>query len=91
MRTDSTTIAASAQREARDYIADRYGKQFLPDAPRQYTKKVKGAQEAHEAIRPTHVRREPESVRTFLNNDQFRLYNLVWQRMVARWPMPSST
>ncbi len=83
MRTDSTSVAASAQQEARAYIADRYGREFVPHSPRVYTRKVKGAQEAHEAIRPTHVRREPDSVRRFLNNDQYRLYNLVWQRMVA--------
>jgi DNA topoisomerase-1 len=83
MRTDSTNIAASAQQEARAYIAERYGQEFLPGSPRQYTKKVKGAQEAHEAIRPTSVLREPERVRSFVNNDQFRLYNLIWQRMVA--------
>ena len=83
MRTDSTSVAASAQQEARAYIAERYGPEFLPASARQYTKKVKGAQEAHEAIRPTHVRREPETVRRFLNNDQYRVYNLIWQRMVA--------
>ena len=83
MRTDSTNVASSAQQEVRSYIADRYGKEFLPAAARHYTKKVKGAQEAHEAVRPTSVRREPEAVRRFLNNDQNRLYSLVWQRMVA--------
>jgi DNA topoisomerase I len=83
MRTDSTNVAASAQQETRAYITERYGRQFLPSSARVYTKKVKGAQEAHEAIRPTHVRREPEAVRRYLNNDQFRLYNLIWQRMVA--------
>ncbi len=83
MRTDSTNVAASAQQETRAYITDRYGREFLPASARVFAKKVKGAQEAHEAIRPTHVRREPEAVRSFLNNDQFRLYNLIWQRMVA--------
>jgi len=83
MRTDSTNVAVSAQQEARAYIADRYGREFVPSAPRVYAKKVKGAQEAHEAIRPTSVRRDPEAVRHFLNNDQYRLYNLIWQRMVA--------
>jgi DNA topoisomerase I len=83
MRTDSTNVAASAQQETRSYITDRYGRAFLPASARVYTKKVKGAQEAHEAIRPTHVQREPEAIRSFLNNDQFRLYNLIWQRMVA--------
>ena len=83
MRTDSTTVATSAQQETRAYITDRYGREFLPASARVFAKKVKGAQEAHEAIRPTHVRREPEAIRSFLNNDQFRLYNLIWQRMVA--------
>ncbi len=83
MRTDSTNIAASAQQEARAYITERFGREFVPHAAREYRKKVKGAQEAHEAIRPTHVRREPDAVRPFLNNDQYRLYNLIWQRMVA--------
>jgi DNA topoisomerase-1 len=83
MRTDSTNIASSAQQEARSYITERYGRDFLPSSPRQYTRKVKGAQEAHEAIRPTSVLREPEAVRHFLKDDQHRLYNLIWQRMVA--------
>jgi DNA topoisomerase-1 len=55
----------------------------VPPKPREYKKKVKGAQEAHEAIRPTEVNREPDAVKKFLNNDQYRLYNLVWQRMVS--------
>jgi DNA topoisomerase-1 len=83
MRTDSTNVAGSALAEARDYIAERYGGDFVPEKPRFYAKKVKGAQEAHEAIRPTSVRREPESIQQFLESDQYRLYNLIWQRMVA--------
>jgi DNA topoisomerase-1 len=83
MRTDSTNVAASAQQETRTYITERFGREFLPPSARVFAKKVKGAQEAHEAIRPTHVRREPEAVRRYLNNDQNRLYNLIWQRMVA--------
>jgi DNA topoisomerase-1 len=83
MRTDSTNIASSALAEAREFIGEKYGKNFLPASPRAYTKKVKGAQEAHEAIRPTSVRREPDAIRRSLNNDQYRLYNLIWQRMVA--------
>ncbi len=83
MRTDSTTVAQSALQDTRAYIAGRYGKEFVPHSPRQFHRKVKGAQEAHEAIRPTSVGREPDAVRRFLNNDQFRLYNLIWQRMVA--------
>ncbi len=83
MRTDSTNVAASALAEARAYIGEKYGKEFLPPSARAYTKKVKGAQEAHEAIRPTSIRREPDALRGLLNNDQYRLYNLIWQRMVA--------
>jgi DNA topoisomerase-1 len=83
MRTDSTNIASSALAEARDYIGGKYGKEFLPESPRQYTKKVKGAQEAHEAIRPTSVMRDPESIAQYLTSEQSRLYTLVWQRFVA--------
>ena len=83
MRTDSTQVAASAQEEARSYVRDRFGADFLPASPRVYRKKVKGAQEAHEAIRPTSAFRTPESVKRSLTNDQYRLYNLIWQRLVA--------
>jgi len=83
MRTDSTNIASSAVQETREYIARRFGHDFLPKHPREYRKKVKGAQEAHEAIRPTSVNREPDSVKRYLTADQYRLYNLIWQRMVA--------
>src|SRR3990172_9096641 len=83
MRTDSTQVAAAAQREARDYIAGKFGKEFLPPSPRVYRKKVKGAQEAHEAIRPTSVLREPDTLPRFLDNDQLRLYTLIWQRFLA--------
>jgi len=83
MRTDSTNVAELAQDEARKFIKERYGEKFLPDRPPIYKTKVRGAQEAHEAIRPTSVIRQPESLKTFLNRDQFRLYQLVWQRFVA--------
>ena len=83
MRTDSTNIAESAQAEAREYIGGKFGPDYVPEKPRVYTRKVKGAQEAHEAIRPTSVTREPDAIRGFLTNDQHRLYTLVWQRFVA--------
>jgi len=83
MRTDSTNIASSAVQEAREYIGRRFGHDFLPKSPREFKKKVKGAQEAHEAIRPTSVNREPDAVKRHLTGDQHRLYNLIWQRMVA--------
>ncbi len=82
MRTDSANIAAEAQHEAQDYVSKTYGSQFLPPAPRKYKSK-KGAQEAHEAIRPTSVFRTPEQMRQHLTNDQFRLYDLIWKRFLA--------
>ena len=83
MRTDSTTVAVSAVREAREYIGRAFGPGYLPKSPRAYTKKVRGAQEAHEAIRPTSIAREPDSVRQYLNSDQARLYGIIWRRMLA--------
>ncbi len=83
MRTDSTNIAEVARDEVRKYIAQRYGNDFLPEKPVEYTKKVAGAQEAHEAIRPTSVLRDPEKVKPFLEPAMFKLYQLVWQRFVA--------
>lgn len=83
MRTDSTNVAEVALKETIDFVKGKYGADYIPSTPRVYTKKVKGAQEAHEAIRPTSILRTPEIVRSHLNNDQFKLYNLIWQRMVA--------
>ena len=83
MRTDSTQVAATAVSEARDYIASRYGKEFRPDKPRVYTRRSKAAQEAHEAIRPTSIRRDPASLKPYLSSEQLRLYTLVWERMLA--------
>ena len=83
MRTDSTQVAETARNEAREYIVGKFGREFVPASPREYRKKVKGAQEAHEAIRPTSVMREPETIRRHLKGDQYRLYALVWQRFLA--------
>ncbi len=83
MRTDSTHVAASAIAEVRDFIREKYGSNFLPPKPRGFAKKTKWAQEAHEAIRPTKIHREPDQIRTFLNSDQAKLYELIWKRMVA--------
>ncbi|MGV3719909.1 MAG: type I DNA topoisomerase, partial [Actinomycetota bacterium] len=82
MRTDSVNISKEAQAEARDYVGRTYGQTFLPDAPRQY-KARQGAQEAHEAIRPTSVFRTPEQMKRHLTSDQYRLYVLIWQRFLA--------
>ena len=83
MRTDSTNVAAQALRETAALIRRKYGDEYAPSKPRAYSRKVKGAQEAHEAIRPTSVAREPGAIRRYLTNDQARLYDLIWKRMVA--------
>ncbi len=83
MRTDSTNVAEAAQNEALEYIEQKFGKNYLPPKPRVYSKKVAGAQEAHEAIRPTKTFREPNAIRQYLDNDQFKLYDLIWKRFVA--------
>jgi DNA topoisomerase-1 len=83
MRTDSTHIASSALAETIDYIKETYGENYLPPKPRFFTTRSKGAQEAHEAIRPTHIKREPARIKKYLNSAQIRLYDLIWKRMVA--------
>lgn len=84
MRTDSTNLSQQAITAARNLVTEKYGPQFLPAEPRQYTKKAKGAQEAHEAIRPAgDVFRTPEQLRNDLDDDELRLYELVWKRTVA--------
>jgi DNA topoisomerase-1 len=83
MRTDSTRVAQSAVAETVAFIREKYGPKFLPPRPRAYTTRSRGAQEAHEAIRPTRTRREPALINKYLNNNQYRLYDLIWKRMVA--------
>ncbi len=83
MRTDSVNLAAEAIAEIRHLIGERYGKHNVPDEPRLYKTKAKNAQEAHEAIRPTSVIRTPDSVKEFLNAEQFKLYELIWKRTVT--------
>jgi len=83
MRTDSTHVAPSALAETREYIKEEYGADYLPPRARVYTSKVKGAQEAHEAIRPTRIHREPSAIKKYLTPTQYRLYDLIWKRMAA--------
>jgi DNA topoisomerase-1 len=83
MRTDSTRVARPAIAEARDFIKNKYGSDYLPPHARSFAFKIKGAQEAHEAIRPTKIRRQPSQIKAYLNSNQFKLYSLIWQRMVA--------
>jgi len=89
MRTDSTNVAKAAQDEARTYIGERFGAQYLPPKPPIYKTKAKGAQEAHEAIRPTSVWREPKAIEQHLTRDQYRLYTLIWKRFVASQMAPA--
>ncbi|BBL76529.1 type I DNA topoisomerase [Methylomagnum ishizawai] len=83
MRTDSVNLANEAVQELRDLIASRFGEDKLPKTPPQYKTKSKNAQEAHEAIRPTSALRLPDKVKPFLSLEQYKLYNLIWQRTVA--------
>ena len=83
MRTDSTRVARSAIVETREFIIDRYSSEFVPPHARSFAITVKGAQEAHEAIRPTKIWREPSLIKPYLTPTQFKLYGLIWKRMVA--------
>ncbi len=82
IRSDSTRIAKEAQDEARSFIEEKYGKKYLPEDVRVYKNKS-ASQDAHEAIRPTHINLEPQAIKESLNNDQFKLYKLIWERFVA--------
>ncbi len=83
MRTDSVTLANDAIAEIRHFIENKIGADYLPSSPRLYKTKSKNAQEAHEAIRPTSVYRTPEAVKPYLSADQYKLYQMIWQRAVA--------
>ncbi len=83
MRTDSTNLSGEALGTVRSFISEKYGEKYLPEKARFYGSSNKSAQEAHEAIRPTNVRRTPESLRGVIEEEQWRLYNLIWQRFVA--------
>jgi DNA topoisomerase-1 len=89
MRTDSVNVAEQAQAEARVFAIEEYGEDFVPPEPPTYKTKVKGAQEAHEAIRPTSVLRTPQALKPYLDRDQYRLYTLIWQRFVASQMAPA--
>ena len=89
MRTDSVTLADVAVAEIRDMIAERYGKQNVPDEPRVFKTKSKNAQEAHEAIRPTSVAHIPDEIRGSLDEDQYKLYSLIWKRTMACQMVPA--
>ncbi|MDH3944837.1 MAG: type I DNA topoisomerase, partial [Anaerolineae bacterium] len=83
MRTDSTNVAETAQKEARDFVVSEHGQDYIPEEPPKHKTRAKGAQEAHEAIRPTSVLRTPKSLKEHLSRDQYRLYQVIWKRFVA--------
>lgn len=83
MRTDGVSMAGEAIAAARALIAADYGNNYLPPSPRMYQSKAKNAQEAHEAIRPTDIRRRPQDVARYLDDDHLKLYTLIWQRTAA--------
>jgi DNA topoisomerase-1 len=88
MRTDSVKVSNDALAQVREHIGRSYGEKYLPEKPN-FFKSKKDAQEAHEAIRPTDVGRTPESVRPYLEDDMFKLYQMIWQRFVASQMVPA--
>lgn len=88
MRTDSPRISAEATAEARELIQARFGSDYLPETPNVY-KTQKAAQEAHEAVRPTSAARDPETIRQYLDHDQYNLYKLIWNRFIASQMVPA--
>jgi DNA topoisomerase I len=89
MRTDSVTLSKEAVTEMRGFITRNYGSEYLPKAPVQYRSSSKNAQEAHEAIRPTSIARTPDSVARYLNDEQRKLYEMIWKRAIASQMTPA--
>ena len=83
MRTDSVNLAEQAVNQAREVIVQEFGAEYVEEKPRQFSNRTKGAQEAHEAIRPADLSMKPSDVKAHLDNQQFRLYDLIWKRTVA--------
>ena len=88
MRTDSTRLSDTAKEDAYNFVTEKYGKEYTVGTPKKQ-KNAQGAQDAHEAIRPSSVMRTPESVKDYLDKDQFKLYSLIWSRMVASQMAPA--
>ena len=88
MRTDSTRVSEDALQEAREFIGRQFGAEYLPEQANRFASK-KGAQDAHEAIRPTSALRDPEKVRSYLGEDEYKVYKLIWQRFVASQMPPA--
>jgi DNA topoisomerase-1 len=88
MRTDSVRISDLALSETREFISKQYGKEYLPPTPNVYKSK-KGSQDAHEAVRPTSVARKPQAIEQYLTPDQYKLYKLIWEQLIASQMMPA--
>jgi len=88
MRTDSVQVSPQSQQQAREYVSEKYGQEYLPDSPPRYGK-GKSSQEAHEAIRPTSILRTPESIKDNLSTDQYKLYRLIWIRFLSSQMSPA--
>jgi DNA topoisomerase I len=89
MRTDSTRVSDDALAEVREMIASNFGNEYLPEKPNTFKSKKENTQDAHEAIRPTSVLRHPDSIKQYLHEDEYKVYNLIWQRFVASQMMPA--
>jgi len=89
IRTDSVRVSTEAQEETSDIISERFGQKYVPPTPPLYKTKTAGAQDAHEAIRPTTIRYRPEEIKSHLTKDQYRLYQLIWNRFVASQMAPA--
>jgi len=89
MRTDSVRVSNEALAEVREYIPQQFGAPYLPESANVYKSKQKGAQEAHEAIRPTSVMRHPDEIKQYLQEDEYKVYKLIWQRFVASQMTPA--
>ncbi|MAT58113.1 MAG: type I DNA topoisomerase [Melioribacteraceae bacterium] len=84
MRTDSTRLSEDFLNETNSYLKEKFGEKYTPNSPKKYDKKTKkNVQDAHEAIRPTSLQYDPESIKEFLNDDQYKLYDLIWKRYIA--------
>lgn len=89
MRTDSVNLAQSALEQAKSAIKDHFGPQYALEEPKRYSTRSKGAQEAHEAIRPTDLTRHPDHIKQFLDKNQLRIYGLIWKRTIASQMQPA--
>ncbi|MFT5052253.1 MAG: DNA topoisomerase-1, partial [Chlamydiales bacterium] len=90
MRTDSVRVSDTALGAARELIEEQYGKEYVPDKPNRFANRSKAAQEAHEAVRPTEVRRIPAEIKKALTDDQFKLYKLIWEKFVSSQMKPAT-